>query len=215
MAKLSSAAWLVHDLGLAASIGGTLFGRAALQPALYKITRPEERDLVSAEAWQRFSLINLVGHAAFALPWLAGRKKLTGLTVSRRARSLTRMKDIFVIASLVTGVSSVVLSRLLARRGIEGRGPQAVIESERFGHDSPDVARTRAIQRSVGTLGLMNMIATTGVAALTTLLSLERKMTPRWSPLLAMQRKMSPRLAALSELIAKEEAARRDCLDQP
>ena len=40
MAKLSSAAWMVHDLGLATSLGGTLFGRVALQPALHQIARP-------------------------------------------------------------------------------------------------------------------------------------------------------------------------------
>jgi hypothetical protein len=54
-ANLSSAAWAVHDLGLATAIGGTLFGRTALQPALSEIAGADERDLVSAKAWQRFS----------------------------------------------------------------------------------------------------------------------------------------------------------------
>src|SRR5688572_13375997 len=103
MAKLSTAAWLVHDMGLAATIGGTLFGRVALQPALYKIGLPEERDLVSAAAWKRFSWINVLSHAAFAVPWLVGRTILSGTEVSVKARELTKAKDMFVIASVVTG----------------------------------------------------------------------------------------------------------------
>jgi hypothetical protein len=183
MAKLSSAAWMVHDMGLAASIGGTLFGRMALQPALYKIALPEERDLVSADAWQRFSWINLLSHAAFAVPWFFGRTMLTGREVSGRARSLTRVKDVLIGASLITGVSSVLLGRWLGKRGMEGRGPQAVNEGQRFGHSDADVSRTHAIKHTVGILGIMNLVATTGVGAVTTLLAMEGNKSARWAPL--------------------------------
>jgi hypothetical protein len=159
MAKLSSAAWVAHDVGLALSLGGTLFGRVALQPALYKIALPEERDLVSAEAWQRFSCVNLLGHAAFATSWLA----------LRRARSFTLAKDFCVAASLVTGVASVLMGHWLGKRSLQGRGAQAVKEGERFGHSEQTIARTRRIKRAVGTLGLLNILATAGVAATTAL----------------------------------------------
>jgi hypothetical protein len=182
MAKLSSASWMVHDLGLAASLGGTLFGRVALQPALHKVALPEERDLVSADAWQRFSWINLASHAAFAVPWFMGRAMLGGREVSDRARSLTRAKDTLIIASLVAGVSSILLGRVLAKRGIHGRGPQA-IEEQRFSHTERDIFRTRAIKRSVGMLGMLDMLATASIAAVTTLLAMEGQKSTRWSPL--------------------------------
>jgi uncharacterized membrane protein len=182
MAKLSTAAWLVHDMGLAATIGGTLFGRTALQPALYKVALPEERDLVSAEAWKRFSWINVASHAAFALPWLVGRTLLSGNEVSIKARELTKLKDILVIASVVTGVSSVLLGRALAKRGLQGRGAQAVKEGERFGHSERDITRTTGIKRTVGVLGIVNLIATAGVGAITTLLAMEGNHSARFAP---------------------------------
>lgn len=182
MAKLSSAAWMAHDLGLAASLGGTLFGRVALQPALYKIALPEERDLVSSDAWRRFSWINLLGHGAFAATWLVGRTMLSGREVSGRARALVRTKDALVIASLVTGVASIALGTMLGRRGVEGRGPQAVSAGERFGHSEKTIARTRAIKRSVGLLGILNMLATASVGAVTTLLAMEGNKSARFAP---------------------------------
>lgn len=182
MAKLSSVAWMAHDLGLAASLGGTLFGRVALQPALYKIALPEERDLVSASAWRRFSWINLLGHAAFASTWLVGRTMLSGREVSGHARSLVRAKDALVIASLVTGVASIAVGRMLARRGVEGRGAQAVTAGERFGHNDRTIARTRALKRGVGLLGMLNMIAMAGVGAVTTLLAMEGNKSARFAP---------------------------------
>lgn len=174
MAHLSSAASTIQDLGIAASIGGTLFGRAALQPALYKIALPEERDLVSADAWRRFSWINLLGHAAFTVPWLLERTLLRDKHIGRRARPLVAVKDILIGASLLTGVASVLLSRRLAERNVEGRGPQASKVPERFGLDPQTVARTRAIRETVGTLGLVNLITTAGIAAVTAMLHARR-----------------------------------------
>lgn len=129
MPKLSSTAWMVHDLGLAATIGGTLFGRFALQPALHQISRPEERDLVSAAAWRRFSWINLLSHAAFAVPWYVGRSMVSGKSVSRRARPLVIVKDLLVGVSVVTGVASVVLGRRLAASGATYDGVPRIIDS--------------------------------------------------------------------------------------
>ncbi|HEY5950618.1 MAG TPA: hypothetical protein VIV40_34235 [Kofleriaceae bacterium] len=183
MAKLSTAAWVVHDLGLAASVGGTLFGRAALQPALYKIGLPEERDLVSADAWQRFSWINVLGHAAFATPWLVGRTMLSGKEVSANARSLTMTKDILVAASVATGVASVVIGRWLGKRNMEGRGAQAVKEGERFGHSEQEIKRTSRIKRAVGLLGMANLLAVAGVGIVTTLLAMEGSKSARFAPL--------------------------------
>lgn len=183
MAKLSTGAWVAHDLGLAASIGGTLFGRVALQPALYKIALVEERDLVSADAWRRFSWINVLGHVAVATPWLVGRALLSGREVSSRARGLTLAKDMLVGASLIAGISSVVLGNMLGQRGCAGRGPHAVKEGERFGHSEQTIHRTRSIKRAVGVLGLIDMAATAGILAVTALLAMEGSKSARFAPL--------------------------------
>lgn len=178
MAKLSSTA-IVQDLGLAASIGGTLFGRVALQPALYKIALPEERDLVSAAAWRRFAWVNLLAHTALASSWLIERRMLGRTLMSSRARSLATVKDLLVATSLATGVTSILLGNRLGTRGIQGRGPQAVKAGERFGYSAQDITRTQAITRTVGLLGIANLIANTAIAVVTRMLATERKLPAR------------------------------------
>ncbi len=55
---LSSAAWVMHDLGLATNFGGALFGKVGLHPAVRQITSERERGEVVAEAWKGFSVLS-------------------------------------------------------------------------------------------------------------------------------------------------------------
>lgn len=181
MTTLSSAGWVAHEVGLATSIGGTLFGRTALMPALGAITSPQERDQVSAEAWQRFSWINIASHLAVAVPWFIGRSLLSGREVTREARSLTVAKDILVGASLITGISSVLLGRRLGKRSDEGFGPAEMrdrISPE--GEAEGEAATTRKLQRTVGTLGMLNLAANIGIAGVTALLAMQGSRSARF-----------------------------------
>ena len=58
MSTLSTAAWAAHDVGLATAVGGTLYGRAALEPALHEIADPIERDRVSVSQRLRLMLVS-------------------------------------------------------------------------------------------------------------------------------------------------------------
>ena len=163
MAKLTSAAWLVHELGLATAIGGTLFGRQALQPALRELGSDRQRAQVSDAAWRRFGWINLAAHGAIAATWFAGRAILRGSEVSRTSRRLTVIKDGLIVASLVTGVASVILGRVLGKRMRDyERG--APLHDERTIH---------AMRKSVGVLGIANLLTNVSIAAVTTGLSME------------------------------------------
>src|SRR5262245_62540171 len=93
MTALSTAAWTAHEIGLATAVGGTMFGRAALQPALQEIEDLDNRDRISSEAWRRFSWLNLAAHGVVAATWFAGRSMPGGLGVSGSTRALTRLKD--------------------------------------------------------------------------------------------------------------------------
>src|SRR3569833_41595 len=67
MSKLSTSAWILHNLGLATSIGGNLFGQGAIQPALAKDVEDEQqRAQISDDAWSRFSWWNLAAHDVVA-----------------------------------------------------------------------------------------------------------------------------------------------------
>jgi hypothetical protein len=174
MARLSSAAWIVHDVGLAASIGGTMFGRRALQPALHELPDRAQRDRVSDAAWRRFSWINLAGHAAVAATWWFGRTMLTGRSVSRNARRLAIAKDALIVASLATGIASVVLGRVLGKR-VNGaaRSEPRVLDERGVAVAAHGEHGSERLREVVGAVGIANLITNVGVAAVTTALAME------------------------------------------
>jgi len=131
MTKLSTTAWIAHNLGLATSIGGSLFGQGAFQPALrHNVDDQSQRAKISDEAWSRFSIWNLAAHGIVAATWFAGRTFLSGREVNRRARKLTRTKDVLVAASVLTGVSSVIIGKMLGRRA-KAQGQTAEVDQLR------------------------------------------------------------------------------------
>jgi len=168
MTTLSSAAWMAHDVGLATAIGGAMFGREALQPALGEISDRKEREQVANIAWRRFSWINLAGHAAVAATWFVGRSMLSGRSVSSTARRLTVAKDVLVIASLTTGIASIILGRVLGARVCGERGSEREASASRN-----DEQGTQRLRTAVNALGMANLAANIGIAGVTTVLSME------------------------------------------
>jgi hypothetical protein len=169
MTTLSSAAWAVHDVGLATAIGGSLFGKAALEPALDEISDSRERDQVSTDAWRRFSWVKLAAHVAFAAPWFIGRTMRSGREVSARATTLTRAKDVLMGVSLVTGIASHFLGLQLGKLSDEGRGPE---QGEK---------KSRALEKVVASLGSVNMLANVGILGVTSFLSMEGSKSVRFA----------------------------------
>src|SRR4051812_5575674 len=55
---LSQVGRAAQDLGLAGLLGGTLFGRMALHPAVASISDPRERGEVVNAAWRRYGTVN-------------------------------------------------------------------------------------------------------------------------------------------------------------
>jgi hypothetical protein len=184
MSTLSTAAWAAHDVGLATAIGGTLYGRAALEPALHEIADPAERDRVSTSAWQRFTWLNLAAHGVYAATWFVGRSMLSGREVSSTARSLTRFKDGLVIAGLVTGIGSAVLGRMLGKCVQRGEGPAQAREvggaARTVAGGNAQAERTVALQRAVGGLGIANLIANIATLGITAALAMEGSRSPRF-----------------------------------
>ena len=169
MAKLSSAAWIAHDVGLATAIGGTLFGREALHPALREgMDDQEDRDRVADLAWRRFSWVNLAAHGVMAATWFTGRALLGRREVDRVSRSLTLAKDALIVASLATGIASVVLGRALGRRV---RREATLADRE----------RTETLRRAVGGTGLANLAANLGIVGVTAALAMQGAKSPSFS----------------------------------
>src|SRR5215217_2572883 len=78
---VSSAGRAAHDAGLAALLGGNVYGRIAMHPALAEVSEKSERGKVVNRAWARYGWINAASLLAIALGWAGARGR------SRRART--------------------------------------------------------------------------------------------------------------------------------
>ncbi len=103
------------------------------------------------------------GCATFAVTWFAGRRMLSGYEVSSRARKMTLMKDGLVIASLVTGIASTIIGRVLGKKTRE-------MESRRSPENEMAIERLRKV---VSAMGMVNLISTASVIGVTTTLAME------------------------------------------
>jgi len=158
MAKLSTSAWILHDLGMAAGFGGTLFGKAALDPAVKAIGSREERGRVLDDAWSRFRVLDTIALGTMAATWWAGRSAFSGRRLGRETRALVIAKDVLVGGALLTGIASLVGGTVLHRRQrLHGEVP--LTSGYRPGPETP-----RDIASAVRFLSVMGPINTALVA---------------------------------------------------
>jgi hypothetical protein len=122
---VSQAGRAAHELGIAALLGGHLFGRLALHPAVARISDPRERGEVVNAAWRRYGTVSSVGLSAVTVGWAGARAqeargaaRLTG-----RERVLARVKDGLVGAVVVTGALSAIEGVRFARQAPDGAVP--------------------------------------------------------------------------------------------
>ena len=71
--KLSTAARVAHDLGLAACFGGTLFGKIAFNPSVGVVASKPERGRLGGTSWNRFNALNTASFVLAVATWLSGR----------------------------------------------------------------------------------------------------------------------------------------------
>lgn len=119
---LSSAGRAVHDIGLGAIIGGNLFARVGMHPAVSRIEDPRERGKVVNDAWRRYGTVNSLALGGVIAGWAGARlDEASPRMLSRRESRLALAKDLAVGAVALTGVAA----------GLEGM---------RFGAMEPDGA---------------------------------------------------------------------------
>lgn len=159
---LANTARAAHDVGLAAWLGGSLFGKFALNPAVRLIDKKSDRGKVVNAAWNGYNVINSLSLGAVAVGWFGARfteAKPENLSDTERALSL--VKDGLVVAAVVTGVMNGIQGARLVKQAPEGAVP---IESgtEPAPETPPEAAK---IQRSLGVLGNLNILSGVALAA--------------------------------------------------
>ena len=169
MAQPSTAARIVHDLGLAAYFGGTLFGKVAFNPSVGLVGSRPERGKVGGKTWNRFNLLNTASFGTVAATWLPERLGLVCEEVDRRAPGLVLVKDVLLGVAALTGLAAMVVQILLNRQA-----PEAAVPLETGGVPAPEASdRAARLQRAVGALGSVNAALFGGLVAVTTALRQE------------------------------------------
>jgi uncharacterized membrane protein len=121
---ISAAGRAAHDVGLAAMLGGNLFARVAMHPALAKVSDERERGAVVNNAWRRYGTVNSLGLAAVIAGWGGARATETQPKwLTDRERSIAKAKDVTVAVVAVTGVASAIQGVRFAKACPDGRVP--------------------------------------------------------------------------------------------
>jgi hypothetical protein len=165
---LSQVGRAAHDLGLAGLLGGTLFGRMALHPAVANISDPRERGEVVNAAWRRYGTVNSLGLAAVTLGWAGARAaEAADRNLTAQERRLARVKDGLVGAVFVCGVASGIEGMRFARSAPHGAVPLADGD-----HAAPEASEPSArLKRRLNALGAATLAAEAGLVAVNSALA--------------------------------------------
>lgn len=171
----TGAGWALHDLGMAAAFGGSLFGKLALNPAVKTIKSEQERSLVVTKAWSDYNIVNAVSLAAAAATWIIGRSMLSGREVSEATRPLVLAKDVLLGITVASGAANIAGNVMKAKEE-----PGAPIESGTTpSAETPE--RTRKLQRLWDVMGTVSLVSMGGVIGLTAILATQAGKSARWS----------------------------------
>ena len=180
-ATLSTTAWVLHDLGLATSVGGAVFGKAGLRRGLHETSQQNGRGEVLQQAWKRFTPINLLSHISVAVTWLIGRSVLSGREISRSTHRLVLAKDALTGVYFVSGLGAIGAG-YGASELRKGRESSASSVAEEVGITDGNTADlSRKLQRVSAVLGTTNLVAGAALLGLTAVLAMQAGRSTRWS----------------------------------
>lgn len=157
-----------HDWGLASFLGGSMYGKFAMNPAVRVIESKPDRGKVTNTAWNAYNVINAVSLVAVAGGWGAARLTETRPDrLSESERGLAKAKDAFVVSTLLAGTASGIQGARLAKQAPDGAVPMesGVTPTE----ETPKAAAT--IQRSLGVLGNLSIASGVGVVVTNAILA--------------------------------------------
>lgn len=162
---ISSVGRAAHDIGLGALVGGNLFARTAMHPALTEIGDERERGRVLNRAWRRYGTVNVLALTALVGGWAGARAdEAAPRMLSSRERRLAFAKDAAVLAVAVTGIGSAVEGIRFARSEPGGAVPLAD-GSHASRAASPVSARRKRAVNALGALHLTSALALVGINA--------------------------------------------------
>ena len=159
---IAQLARIAHDLGAAGLLGGSLFGRFALHPAVGGIESKAERGKVVNAAWRRYGTVNGLSLAAVTAGWTFARaSEAHPSNLSRSERMLAAAKDGLLAAVATGGMATAVSGIRFAHLAPGGAVP---LETG----DTPAFETTREgarLKRRLNRLGAFTTAAEIGFVA--------------------------------------------------
>jgi len=153
---VSSAGRAAHDAGVAALLGGNLYGRVALHPALAGVGETDERGKVVNRAWRRYGWINSASLVAIVAGWAGARvNEARPSSLSPRERALAKGKDAAVAAVVITGIATAITGMRFARSAPDGAVP--LEDGNTPAAETP--AHAARLKRQLNALGTANAAA--------------------------------------------------------
>ncbi|MEJ7716612.1 MAG: hypothetical protein WKF31_01110 [Thermoleophilaceae bacterium] len=138
---------VAHDIGLAAWVGGSMFGKFALNPAVSQVSSRAERGKVVNTAWSGYSPVNTTALGAVTVGWFAARvTEANPWRQTEAERQLSKAKDALVIAALVTGTAHRRPGCTPRQAGARGSGADRARQRARAG--DPAARRPESSARS-------------------------------------------------------------------
>jgi len=149
----------LRELGLAGLLGGNLFGRFALHPAVAEISSKAERGKVVNAAWRRYGNVNSASLAALTAGWLTAR-----LGDVPEPRGLARAEDALIATVFALGAASAAEGVRFARLA-----PGGAVPLEDGSHPAPETpdaaARAKRRLNALGAASVAAELALVGVDA--------------------------------------------------
>jgi hypothetical protein len=144
------------DLSLAALIGGNLFGRIAMGPALRRISDKRERGEVLNSAWRRYGTVNSLAAAGLVASWIPNRRReLNTLWVGRTDRSLIVLKDGLTAAVLLSGLAAAA-----GGVGFAHEAPGGAVPMESGSEPAAEApGRAAKLKHALNAIGAVNLAA--------------------------------------------------------
>jgi uncharacterized membrane protein len=166
---------VVHDLGAAALLGGSLYGRLALHPAVSTVSDRRERGKIVNAAWRRYGAVNGAGLLAVVGGWAAARaNEARSDLLSEGERCLAAVKGGLVLAVAVGGVATAVVGVRFSRQAPEGAVPLASGSKP-----APETTRAAArLKRRLDRLGAVTTAAEVGLVAVNAALAQSARTRP-------------------------------------
>ena len=162
---VSSLGRAAHDAGLAALLGGNLYGRLAMHPSLAEVSDQAERGKVLNHAWRRYAWVNALSLTAIVAGWAGARlDEARPSMLSPRERDLAVAKDAAVGAVVITGLATAVEGVRFSRSAANGAVP--LEDGDTPAPETPEqAARLKRRVKALGTANAVAELALVGVNA--------------------------------------------------